>query len=157
MNSLWFLDLSSNQITQIDSLRHLNKLNSLYLFHNPILKFNFNIISPKKTQIYISNNNLTLLNESINQFNEIYLVNIDQYQLISFAFNNSFLVNRKLNKKSFRLFRYFKSTHLISLNNLFHVDCFQTIEFMKRKIHFNLFLNEQVEQFFVKCRKLELS
>ena len=53
--------------------------------------------------------------------------------------------------------KYYKSTNLITLNNLFHSDCFQTINFMKRKIHFNLFLHEQLEHFFSACQKIEFN
>ena len=90
------------------------------------------------------------MNDSINQFNEIYIFS---------NLNNSSneLVNQKLYSKSNGLLiEYYLTTHLVTLNDLLsHLDCLQTIDLMKRRIHFNLLLQEQIDQFFVKCRKLE--
>ena len=53
------------------------------------------------------------------------------------------------------MFKFYNPTFLITFNNLFQFDCNQTIEFMKRRIHLNLFLNEQIDQFFLKCQQFE--
>ena len=56
------------------------------------------------------------------------------------------------------MFKFYDPTFVITFNNLFQFDCNQIkdiIEFMKRRIQLNLFLNEQIDQFFLKCQQFE--
>ena len=100
--------------------------------------------------------NLTTFNESINQFKEIYIFNNDFKN-----FNLTNIFNQKQIKKSIKTFhskqfiKYYVSANIITLNKLYHSDCLQTIDFMKRRIHFNLFLHQQIDHFFLTCLKLE--
>ena len=141
--SLFLLDLSNNQIKEIDSLSNLKRMNYLFIFHNPISNLTLDIISPIKMQIYLSFHNSSLINDSINQFKQIYIFGDKN------DFNFSNLFNNKLSKRSIK---YYESSFLITLNSLYHSNCFQTIDLIKRRIHFNLFLQEQVNQFFLKCQ-----
>ena len=132
----------------------MKKLTHLYLFNNPISDLTFNIIPPIKKQIYISNkfNLWQSLNDSINEFKEIYLFDNNLKHLNTIID----ISNQKYEQyKRFNMFKYYKSSNLITLNNLFNMNCLQTIEFMKQRIHFNLFLNEQIDKFFLYCRKFE--
>ena len=153
LKSLRYLYLSNNQIKEIDSLQlyKSNRLTWLYLFHNPIENLTFNINSLYESQIYLSTSfNLSVLNDSINNYNQIYVIN-DLKNV-----NTSNIFNQKLISKSIKSIKYYRSANLIQLNDMFHSDCHLTIDFMRRRIHFNLFLFEQIDQFFEKCQKLEL-
>jgi hypothetical protein len=98
-----------------------------------------------------------LLNDSVNQFKEIYVFDGGRDELQNNLIFVSFadIYNNKLNKRRFNMFNFYKSSYLITLNNILHLNCLQTIEFMKRRIHFNLFSNQQIEQFFLNCKRLE--
>ena len=149
---LYYLGLSKNQIKHIDSLNNLKRLNMIYLYDNPILNSTFNFISPLKTQIYFSTStsfNSSVLNESINQFNEVYVF-IDLTDL-----NSTNISNQKEHTKSIKSIKYFISANLIQLNKMFQSDCLLTIYYLKKRVHYNLFLYEQIDQFFSKCLKLE--
>ena len=119
MNSLEYLKLSNNQIQKIDSLEKLKKLISLHIFHNPISNLTFNIISPIRTQIYLSNYNMHLLNESINKFNEIYVFNLKYDSTFSY---NILFNHKRFYSKSSKFFKYYSSSFLITLNNSYDFD-----------------------------------
>ena len=91
-----------------------------------------------------------MLNDSINQFKEIYVFDHLNHLDSTSVFNQKHEL-----KKSKSFIKYYVSANLISLNNMFHSDCLLTIDYLKRRIHFNLFLHEQIDQFFAKCQQFE--
>ncbi len=126
-------------------------MNLIYLFNNPILNtssFDFN--STLKIQIYFSSYNSILLNDSINQFKEIYVFDDDLKNI-----NLSNIYNQKQLSKSIQSIKYYKSANLITLANMFRSDCLRTLDFMKQRVHFNLFLHQQIDNFFSQCRKFQ--
>ena len=144
----------SKLVVNIDSVNNLKLLYSIHLLHNPIVNLTFDIISLNKRQIYLSFSssfNLSALNNSINQFTEIYVFG-DRKNM---NFKNIFNQKEYLNSSK-SIVKYYKTANLITLTNLFELDCLQTINFMKQRIHFNLFLNQQVDKFLSKCQKLDL-
>ena len=90
-----------------------------------------------------------MLNDSINIYNQTYAINDLKNVDISTIFN------QKQHSRSIMSIKYYISANLITLNNMFHTDCYLTIDYMKRRIHFNLLLNEQIDQFFSKCQEFE--
>ena len=148
--NFWYLDLSNNKIKEIDSLNKFKCF--LFLFNNPIENLTLNINSHNKMQIYLSSTssyNLSALNDWINQYNQIYI--FDDLKNV----NTSNIFNQKHHSISNELNKYYKSANLIQLNNIFDSDCRLTIDYLKRRIHFNLFLNEQIDLFFAKCQQFE--
>jgi len=88
--------------------------------------------------------------DSLNKFNKTYVFD----DLKNLNLSDQFY-NRKLSEKSIQSIEYYYGANLITLNSLFHSDCLRTVDFLKRRIHFNLFLKEQVDNFFSRCEKLE--
>ena len=100
----------------------------------------------------MSSFNFTVLNDSINKYNEIYVIdegikNIDTLNIF----------NQKQHRRSIKSINYYRSANVIQLKNMFHTDCYQIFDFMKRRVHFNFFLNEQIDQLFSKCQKFEFN
>ena len=122
----------------------------LNIFYNPISNLTFDIISPIRTLIYLSSYSSSSLIDSLNKFNLTFVLG----DLKNLNYSDHFY-NRKLSEKSIQSIEYYYAANLITLNSLFHSDCLRTINFMKRGIHFNLFLNEQVDNFFSRCENLE--
>ena len=122
---MWYLDISNNQIKQIYSINNLKELNSFYLFNNPISNLTFDFMAPRRTQFYLSSYNSSLLNNSVNEYEQIYIFDDSK--------NLTNIFNQKLQTKSTKLMiKYYKSVNLITLNEMFHSDCLRTINFMKR-------------------------
>ena len=154
LTSLRYLYLSNNQIKEIDSLQLYKSktLSRLNLFHNQIENVIFNMITISNWQIYLSTSssfNLSVLNDSINQYNQIYVFSDLKY------LDSSNIYNQKKYSKLIKSINYYRSANLIQLNNMFHSDCLLTIDYLRRRIHFNLFLYEQIDHFFSKCQKYE--
>ena len=68
--------------------------------------------------------------------------------------NINFFYKNFNSKRSNNNQNYFKSVNIIAMNKM--VDCFETLNFMKRNYHLNLFFHEQIDYFFDKCEYLDL-
>ena len=51
---------------------------------------------------------------------------------------------------------HLKSMYIVTSDNLTYLDCFETIEYLRRGIHLNLFFNEQVNNWLEKCESLDV-
>ena len=64
--------------------------------------------------------------------------------------------NRRIVKKKAKKYTFLRSLFLIIEQELDYHDCDQTLEFIKRNIHLNLFYYNQTDSFFAKCRRMDL-
>ena len=51
----------------------------------------------------------------------------------------------------FNIYRYIDSLYLITLDDPNFIDCFQTLDFIRRNIHLNLYNEEHVKFYFYAC------
>ena len=165
LRSLRVLDLSFNQIENIDALRNLTFLRLLFLTNNKI--YNLEPIQNLKLLLYLylfqnekfnqTNYNLITKNQIYSTYYNNSIKNFNQFkQIFIFDENFDYLTNITNTKRTTKYKRYFQAVYLFTINNFYYIDCFKTIDFMKRNYHLNLFFHEQVYHFFHACEYLDL-
>lgn len=144
LTELRALFLSNNKILNIDRLQNLKKLIHLNIFHNEIY-INLTVFNLKTTNQLLSNLlNCSLTNEFVNQFKHVFIID----ENMSYFKEN---INRKQSKNR----KFLDAVYFLTINNLYYVDCNETVNFIKRNYHLNLFYDEQVQYFFNKCSSFE--
>jgi Leucine-rich repeat (LRR) protein len=144
LKNLKQLFISNNKIVNIEALKHLS-LATLYLDQNEILNLtDFNLRT--KNQIFSTYyHNNSLKHSFVDNFNQIYIFDekVDYF---------SDVYNLRRAKK----YHLLQSVFLITTNNLYYLNCLETIDFMRRNYHLNLFYHEQAHNFFHQCEYLDL-
>ena len=153
--------MSSNEIEDISYLKKLTTLEVLNLENNKIMSYlplkNNSLRSI--SQLHISSHNFV---KEINVPNgdkrgeTIDYKNLPRVRKIFFDLNQLHLFGNFVNnKKRFEratYYQFMESIFLVIKNNLTFIDCDLTLNFIKNRVHFNLFYDFQVENFFSECR-----
>ncbi len=127
---IFYLTLNNNNIRDIRVLKNMTYLTKLDISSNSITKFEkFSNEMIYLKQIFIDNDLISIIDDVRNIYFEKKNINYVYYQAI-FAITTSKQDNR--------------------------LDCLFVLKLSKRNILFNLLFNNQIEQFFNKCFKIEL-
>ncbi len=148
LSKLSLLDLNYNQIQDASVLGYLLELKFLYLSNNSIKNIDF-----------LSNlTQLIALDLSFNSAKTNYSYN-HMYNLDHVLVNTN-TINAFINFKNKRLDIYNKhfldAVFIITTDDLSFLNCSLTLDFIKRNIHLNLFYNEQISNFLINCKNLDL-
>jgi internalin A len=167
------LDLSNNRIKMFKSTLNQTKIYFLNMSYNQLMDINFIYNCSKLKQAFVNNNNITRLsfNNFLNyidlfrfdlSFNRISLADekIDlskneflRYFFIDICFIKHFSdFNNSIIVKQYESVRFIKSLFILTKDNISFFDCKLTFNFIKRNIHFNLFYSHQVERFISICQ-----
>jgi Leucine-rich repeat (LRR) protein len=152
LTKLVWLDLSFNQIVDISPLQFLLSLYNLSLSHNNISDIQIISNFTNLIQLRLSFNNIfSVQNASFDQLISLQQVFIDKPLISLFDKRENFRIDRKKAKYIFLI-----SLFLVIEQDLKYHDCEQTLDFIQRNIHLNLFYYDQIDSFFDKCRQMDL-
>ena len=146
------LDSSFNKIADISPLNNSLSLTNLSLSHNYIgdIQIISDFIDLK--QLRLSFNNITSIqNVSFERLIKLEQVFIDQNLIALFDKRENHDIIKKKAKYTF-----LRSLFLVIEQDLEYHDCDQTLDFIQRNIHINLFYYDQIDSFFEKCRRIDL-
>jgi hypothetical protein len=153
LNVLIELDISNNQISKIDDLKGLIILKRLNVSRNQIK--NIEILSKlsQLTRVDMSfNDNLTSF-FSISEMSEI-----EQVFLNLEIFKNIFddkLINKRIAKQTIHD-THLKTLFVVTSDDLEYLECFETIDYLRRGVHLNLYYDKQVYRWIEECRPLDV-
>ena len=127
-NQVGYLNISNNNILNIQLIFKFSKLITLDISNNPIENFDLNKINLPDNLIYIflSNKSLSLFDKLINK-------------------------RKHKNRKMFNV-----PLFLILTDNVEFCDCEIILDYAKRNIFLNLFYFHQLDRFLTKCHLMEL-
>ena len=149
---LRILDLSFNKMADISPLKCSILLYDLSLSHNNICDIQIISNLSKLIQLRLSFNNVnSIQNVSFERDKINVVVFIDKSQIFLFEKRK----NHKIIKKKSK-YIFLRSLFVVIEQELEYHDCDQTLAFIKRNIHLNLFYFDQVDSFFDKCRRMDL-
>ena len=149
LNNLY---LDSNQIADISPLKYLISLTNLSLSHKSLSDIHIISNFTKLEQLRLSFNNInSIQNASFDRLINFQQVFIDKPLVALFAKRE----NQKIIKKKCR-YTFLRSLFLVIESDLEYHDCDQTLDFIQRNIHINLFYYDQIDFFFEKCRRMDL-
>jgi Leucine-rich repeat (LRR) protein len=156
MKQMTWLYLSSNSIRDVEPIKHLHKLKELSLSHNNIENIQPLLCLTNLERLNVSFNkiNLSLMTEGkeiINGIaNKLKKAFIDKNMILVFDKK----VNNNLKKRNVYTFLY--SMFIVTEDDLEYLNCLKTIDFLKRNVHLNLYYYDQIDNFLIKCKPIEL-
>ena len=156
LTKLRLLFLSQNRVRFLEPIRTQTLMKYLFLDHNELSRI-LNVIGSFKDleKLKISSNraNLTHYNSSwLSLFPYMSQVYFDRDMLSLFQQNGErFRRNERVVRTKNR-YTFYKSLFLITDDDLEACDCRLTLDYMKRRIHLNLFYYRQTDLFLDKCR-----